>query len=66
MNNAKLRGKIAELGLNQKQVSELANIKTPTFCRKMSGKCEWDVLEAVRISNVLNLTDEERIEIFLS
>lgn len=66
MNANKLRGKIIEKGLNVAQTAELIDIHKSSFYRKLNGFDIFTVNEAVKLKEVLGLTNLEALEIFLA
>lgn len=66
MNVDKLRGKIKENRLSQGKLAELLEVSENTLSNKMCGASSFTVTEAERIKNILNLSDEDCIAIFLS
>ena len=67
INIPKLKGVIAEKGISQTDLCELWGCKTrQTVSGKVNGKVPISLDEAQRFSEYANLTDEEKIKIFLS
>lgn len=67
MNIPKLKGVIAERGISQNDLCALWNNKTrQTVSNKVNGKAPISLDEAQRFSEYAKLTDEEKIDIFLS
>lgn len=63
----KLRGKIVECGLTQEHVAKSIGVDRSTFYRKMKDNgSEFSVGEMHSICDVLSLTNEEAVAIFLS
>lgn len=63
----KLRGKIVECGLTQEHVAKSIGVDRSTFYRKMrEDGSEFSIGEMHSICNVLSLTSEEAVAIFLS
>ena len=61
----KLLGKIREKALTQKDVAERLGIDESTFYRKMKKNGQtFTIEEAYKISEVLDLTNQESIDIF--
>lgn len=66
MNIDKLRGKMAEKKMNQKEMAESLGISTQAFNKKMNGKTRFSTNDAAIICQKLNIADmAERAEIFL-
>lgn len=66
VNIAKLKGKIAESGMNRETLSEVSGICQSSLSRKMNGKSAFTVDEAAVLCKVLQITDYgERASIFL-
>lgn len=62
-----LRGKIVSCGLTQERVASLIGMDRSTFSRKMkSAALDFSVGEMHRLCEVLSLTGDEAIHIFLS
>lgn len=66
MNANKLKGKIVEKGLNIAKTAELMGVSKTTLYRKLNGFEKLTVSDAARLKDVLNLTDLEALDIFLS
>lgn len=66
MNVHKLRGKIIENGMNVEELAEIIGITGPTLYRKLRQPLKMTVGEAIRIKDVLGLTDKEASDIFLA
>ena len=61
----KLLGKIREKALTQKDVAERIGIDESTFYRKLKKDGQtFTIEEAYKISEVLDLTNQESIDIF--
>lgn len=63
---AKLRGKIAEKGLNQTTLAKEAEIDRSTLNRKMKTGEAFTIGEANKIAIILKLTKDEAMEIFFA
>lgn len=63
-NMNKLAGKMRENQITQKQLAQKLGISKTTVNYKMTGKRLFDVDEARRISILLNLSEQDRGEIF--
>lgn len=66
MNANKLKGKIFEKGLNVAKMAELTGINKSSFYRKLNGFDKFTVNEAAQIKELLDLTNLEALDIFLS
>ena len=66
MNMHKLRAKIIEQEMNVEQLAEIVGISAPTLYRKLRAPLKMTIGDAIRIKDVLELTDEEALDIFLA
>lgn len=66
MDLPRLRGKIAENNVGQKELAILLKCSRQAVFNKVNGKSPIKVDEAQRLSELLNLTDQEKLDIFLS
>lgn len=66
MNANKLKGKIIEKGLNVAKVAEIIGIHKSSFYRKLNGFDVFTVTEAAKLKDVLDLTNLEALDIFLT
>ncbi|HBE9482679.1 TPA: DUF739 domain-containing protein [Clostridioides difficile] len=66
MNPNKLKGKLVEKNLTYEDCSKILDISTTTFSNKVNGISRFYVCEAKLLSNILELSDLEKIEIFLN
>lgn len=66
MNVHKLRAKIIEEEMNVEELAEIIGISTPTLYRKLRAPLKMTIAEAIKIKDVLGLTDEEALDIFLA
>ena len=67
MDHAKLKGVIAERGIKQSELRELWGCKTrQTVSSKINGKAPITLDEAQRFAEYANLTDDEKVKIFLT
>lgn len=62
----KLRGKIVEQGMNIEKLSELIGIDRATFYRKLNNAEKITIGEAVKLKEVLEMSDSEAYDIFLA
>ena len=66
MNLNKIKGKLKENNLTYADISLTLGISRTAFNDKINGKRKFQVDEIKEMSKKLNLTDEEKINIFLS
>lgn len=52
---SKLKGRISEKGLNQKELALKIGISEGQFCKKLSGEYAFKQSEIVKICDVLNI-----------
>lgn len=64
MNVNKLKGKVVENGLNDKKMSEKLGFFTSTWHRKLKNS-GFTITEAAKIKEILSLSDEDAVDIFL-
>lgn len=67
MNTAKLKGKMRELSITQEKLAERMGISISTLNRKLQAEHgeSFTVGEAMKISEILELTGNEAQDIFL-
>ncbi len=62
-----LRAEIAAQGLSQREVAERAKISRSAFSAKINGQRPFDTEEAVRVCEVLGISDnQKKCDIFLT
>lgn len=66
MNMKKLKGKIIEQGMSVDEVAKLIGISGPTLYSRLRCPMKMTIGEAIRIKDVLGLTDSEALDIFLA
>ncbi len=66
MNMHKLRAKIIEEEMNVEELAEIVGMSAPTLYRKLRAPLKMTIGDAIRIKDVLGLTDEEALDIFLA
>lgn len=66
MDYTKLRGRIRERGMTQKEVAEKVGISEGQFCQKMSGNFVFRQDEIDRISDLLDIDAAEIGAFFFS
>ena len=65
-NVGKLKGKIAENGYNNGAFAKAIGMSAVTLRRKMTeAEYDFSIGESVEVKNLLNLTDEEYLAIFV-
>ena len=62
----KLKGKLVEKGKTYRECSEYLGMTVATFNNKINGRGKFYIDEANKLSKFLELTNEEKIDIFLS
>lgn len=65
MNMNRLKAKIVEKEMNVEQLAEIIGMTGPTLYRKLRAPLKITIGEAIQMKDVLGLTDEEALEIFL-
>lgn len=65
MRNNKLKGKLKEYSFNYDNFSKVMGLSKTAFTNKINGKGFKDN-EIAKIKKILNLTNDEVVEIFLS
>lgn len=65
-NESKLKAKLVEMGFSYSDCAEQLGISTNTFTSKMKDVKKFSIPQANKLSELLKLTDEEKINIFLS
>ena len=66
MNLAKFKGKLAEKNINRKELCAVWGKTKQTVANKINGKAPITVDEAQKFSEIAGLTDQEKVEIFLT
>ena len=64
MNGRKLKAKIIERGLNVEKFASLIGMTRSSLYRRLNESANMTIGEAIRIKDVLELTDEEASVIF--
>ncbi|MTN81029.1 helix-turn-helix domain-containing protein [Turicibacter sanguinis] len=64
VNSAKIKGRLIELGLTQKEVSRKLGLAQPTFNQKLNNIRVFDLEEAEKLQEILNIPDEQFIDYF--
>lgn len=65
MNMNKLKAKIVEREMNVEELAEIIGMTGQTLYRKLRAPLKITIGEAIQMKDVLKLTDEEALEIFL-
>lgn len=65
-NISKLKGKIAEKGINQEKLAKEAGMDRSTLSRKMKTGEAFTIGEANKIALILKLSKNEAMEIFFA
>ena len=66
MNMHKLRAKIIEAELNVEELAEIIGISAPTLYRRLRTPLKMTIGDVIKIKDVLGLTNEEALDIFLA
>ena len=66
VNTNKIKGRIVELGLTQKDLAKALGIATPTVSQKINNVRSMDVKEAFIIAEILRIPDEQFREYFFT
>ena len=66
MNVNKLKGKIVEKGLNIEGLAKLIGTDRSTLYRKLNASDKITIGDAIKIKNVLELTEVEATDIFFN
>ncbi len=65
MNVFKLKAKIVERGMGVEELAGILDMSTQTLYRKLRTPLSMTLMDAIRLKDILELTNEEAIEIFL-
>lgn len=65
MNVFKLKAKIVERGMGVEELAGILDMSTQTLYRKLRTPLSMTLMDAIRLKDILEITDEEAIEIFL-
>lgn len=66
MKNLELIAERNRKGLNQSDISKLLHLSTTQYCKKERGKVDFTISEVKKIKDILNLSVERVVEIFLT
>lgn len=64
VNSNKIKGRIVELGLTQKDLAKALGIATPTISQKINNVRSMSLDEAFTIADILKIPDEQFREYF--
>ncbi len=65
-NYAKLRGLMAERGMEVSRLASILGISRQAMSDKINGRSKISLLDAQKISEALNMTKDERDAVFFS
>lgn len=65
-NESKLKAKLVELGMTYALCAKKMGISTNTFTKKVNNVDKFSVTQVNQLSEILGLTQEEKVAIFLS
>lgn len=66
INSNKLKGKLKEKGLTQKEAAKILHMGQSTFCQKINNKRTFSLVEAKSLSESLDCSKEEYFDIFFA
>lgn len=66
MNRDRLKGKLVEKGKTYEDCAKAVNVTVTTFSKKMNGASKFYIDEVKALSDFLKLTNNEKIDIFLT
>ena len=66
MNAFKLKAKIVEQNITMEALAKHIGISTTTLYRKVKYPLRLTLLEVIKLKDILGMTDEEAIDIFLA
>ena len=66
INVSKIKGRLAELDLTQKDVAKALGIAPPTVSQKLNRVRPMDLEEAEKLANLLEIKDEEFKDYFFA
>ena len=66
LNTPKIRGRMAELGLTQKDVAKALEIAAPTVSQKLNRLRPMDLDEAEKLAQLLHIEDAQLREYFFT
>nr|DAS48319.1 MAG TPA: helix-turn-helix domain protein [Caudoviricetes sp.] len=59
INTSKLKGRMVEKGITQKQMAEMLGIAPPTVCQKLNNIRPMDLSEAETLMHILDIKPDE-------
>ncbi len=59
INTSKIKGRMVEKGITQKQMAEILGIAPPTVCQKLNNIRPMDLSEAEKLMNILDIRPDE-------
>ena len=59
MNFSKLRGRIKEEGLSEKEFAEKINLSSATLSARLNGKVDWNLSEIKSACNALSIVESD-------
>lgn len=65
MNIPKLKGKLRECGISYEKAAENLDLSRASFNNKINGRSKFYIDEIDKMSKFLQLSDAEKIDIFL-
>ena len=66
MNAFKLKAKIVEQNITMEALAKQVGISTATLYRKVKYPLHLTLLEVIKLKDILDMTNEEAIDIFLA
>lgn len=64
INSKKMKGRMVEMGITQKDIAEKLGVAAPTVSQKINNVRPMDLVEAEKIADMLNISDFEFREYF--
>ena len=65
INVNKLKAAMALRGVSNKELAEKTGIDYPNLMKKLKSPTSWSVLQAQAVADYLELSRDERVEIFM-
>ena len=66
MKSNKLRAKIVERQVTHAECANLISISPQAFSQKLNGVTKFNIEECEKLGNYLEMSDSEKVDIFLS